>query len=161
MDIKFNNVASEAEVADRRRAALDALRDARVPRPYATKDTSPTAAENASPYLSVELRSYLKLIQDNPGTPATKRDDAAGTTRKKGSTLRTRLRQLGLIEEYWTAPGTKGEMAIKPSSSSIPARSSPSAPGVGTPSASPSIAGPKLSPSTIVCLAPLLASSVP
>ena len=101
--IKFLRTATEAEIEDRKRASLEILGEleAKVHPPG-----------SPAPRLTPELISYLRLIADNPGIPATKRDKSAGISAKKGFTTRQQLKALGLIQEFGSV-GEKGRKAVE------------------------------------------------
>ncbi len=100
--IKFERIASEAELEDRKRESVASLGPLRVAEPEPRYNAAPL--EN----LSSDLRNYLILIRNNAGMAATKRDGLVGIKPKQGVTLRKKPKQLGLIEEFWATPEGHG-----------------------------------------------------
>ena len=98
---RFTRIADEAEVQDRRRATLAGVGEAKVVAPQPGTPTPPKR-------LSGELLAYLRLVYSSPGEPATQRDKLAGIPPARGSRLRARLREMGLLEEFQSNPGTRG-----------------------------------------------------
>jgi hypothetical protein len=94
---RFNAIANDGELYDRRQASLAGLRELKTVAPVAKPQT-----------VAPELLTYLLLIQAHPHMPATQRDKLAGIPMARGSRLRARLLELGFAEELMANPGTHG-----------------------------------------------------
>jgi hypothetical protein len=101
-NFKFR-IATEAEIAQRKRETLSTL----VHEEQSEYKVHPIKKADKT-HLPIELLSYLKAIKETPGIPATLRDDNLGIPRKQGSSYRTRLKEMGLLESYSASGGARG-----------------------------------------------------
>lgn len=118
----FSSAAGTEEIRARRRASAAAFSRENVA-PAEVPDPGPSKNERGL-MLSARHWRYLRLIDVQPGVPATIRDRRAGIPLKNGHVLRRALREQGLIEQTHVSPGARGsnyvEVRLPPAGQRVP-----------------------------------------